>query len=342
MASTFARTMAVVATAWSMVAAAAAQQTPTWLMPDILDAAKAEGSVTLYSSINEGELLPAWKVFEDATGVKVQIVRASDAQLNSRIAIEARSRQKSWDLLITTAASQLPPELLAAYDVPETTSLIAQARAKNRTWYGSSANYNTPAYNTKLVRKEDLPTSYEGFVAKKEWKGRVAIDTGDGQWLAGMFAFYGEEKGRRLIRDIVAALDPVITDGHLALARALGAGEHMVALNNFMNLTLNVQIAGAPTDIFPLEPVSFHMVQVAISASAPHPNAARLAANYAISRQMQQMAAKSGRIPVRGDVETTPPHALDRLAGRTLVPTAFGPEEDRKWKRTFDELFRPR
>jgi iron(III) transport system substrate-binding protein len=322
--------------------ASAQDAAPPWIMPDILAAARAEGAVTIYSSINEGELLPLWKQFEDATGIKVQIVRASDAQLNSRIAIEGRARQRSWDTLITTAVSQLPPDLLAPYEIPEAANLIPQARAKDGRWYGSSANYNAPAYNTNLVRKEDLPTSYEGFIAKKEWRGRVAIDTGDGQWLAGMFAHYGEEKGRKLVRDIVAALEPVIHDGHLALARSLGAGEYMVALNNYINLTYNVRLGGAPVDVFALEPVSFHMVQTGVSAFAAHPNAARLAANFAVSRQAQQFSALSGRIPVRGDVTTTPPDALQRLAGRTLVATAFGPDDDRKWKRTFDEIFRPR
>ena len=42
------------------------------------------------------------------------------------------------------------------------------------------------------------------------------------------------------------------------LARALGAGEYLVALNNFINLTFNVQMGGAPTDIFVLDPVSAH------------------------------------------------------------------------------------
>ena len=312
------------------------------MMPDILAAAKAEGALTLYSSINEGELLPTWKVFEDATGIKVQIVRASDAQLNARLAIEGRARQRSWDILITTAVSQMPPDLLAQYDIPEAANLIPQARAADRRWYGSSANYNAPAYNTRLVQKSELPTSYEGFIEKTQWRGRIAIDTGDGQWLAGMFAHYGEAKGRKLIKDIVAALDPVVHAGHLALARSLGAGEYMLALNNYINLTYNVQLGGAPTDIFALEPVSFHMVQVGVSANAAHPNAARLAANYAVSQQMQQLSANSGRIPVRGDVKTTPADALQRIAGKTLVLTAFGPEDDRKWKRTFDELFRPR
>jgi iron(III) transport system substrate-binding protein len=313
-----------------------------WMMPDKLAAAKAEGSVVIYSSVNEGEALPVWKIFEDATGVKVQFVRGSDVAINSRIAIEGRAGQKSWDITVTTAVSQNPPQLLAQYDLPEAKNLIPAARAPDQRWYGHSINYNTPSYNTKLVLKSELPTSFEDFASRKQWRGRVAIDGTDTQWLAGLFQFYGEEKARKLVKDLVAGLDPVIADGHLALARAVGAGEYALTLNNFVNLTYSVQMNGGPTDVFALEPVSAHVAQVGVSANAPHPNAAVLAANFAVSREAQEHSAKYGRMPVRADVTPNPPDGLTRIAGRTVVPTLFGPEDDRKWKKVFDELLRGR
>ena len=41
---------------------------PSWIMPDILAAARAEGELTIYASMNEEEALPYWRVFETATG----------------------------------------------------------------------------------------------------------------------------------------------------------------------------------------------------------------------------------------------------------------------------------
>jgi hypothetical protein len=54
-------------------------QAPSWIIPDVAAAARAEGSLTVYSSMNEQEGLPLWKMFEDATGVKVHYVRSSDS-----------------------------------------------------------------------------------------------------------------------------------------------------------------------------------------------------------------------------------------------------------------------
>jgi spermidine/putrescine-binding protein len=76
-------------------------QAPSWIIPDVAAAARAEGSLTVYSSMNEQEGLPLWKMFEDATGVKVNYVRSSDSIILSRIAIENRARQRSWDVAVT-------------------------------------------------------------------------------------------------------------------------------------------------------------------------------------------------------------------------------------------------
>ena len=80
----------IAALACAAVAAPALAQNaqPTWIIPELLAAAKSEGELTVYSSTNEQEGLPLWKLFEDATGIKVNYQRAADAALMGRIAIE--------------------------------------------------------------------------------------------------------------------------------------------------------------------------------------------------------------------------------------------------------------
>ena len=56
----------------------ATAQTAPWAVPELLQAAKAEGTLTVYSSMNEQEGLPLWKKFEEATGIKTEYVRAND------------------------------------------------------------------------------------------------------------------------------------------------------------------------------------------------------------------------------------------------------------------------
>jgi iron(III) transport system substrate-binding protein len=216
---------------------------------------------------------------------------------------------------------------------------MPQARDPNRRWYGVYANYNAPAYNTKFVQKADLPKSYEDFAAHKEWRGKVAIDGTDNEWLAALFAAYGEERGRVLVKNIVAALDPIIADGHLALARSVGSGEYGVALNNFLPLTLNVKMSGAPTDYWLLNPVTLIFGAVGVNVLAPHPKAARLAANFVLSAEGQAFMTHKGRLPTRPDVATNPPELAGELAQMKIAPIVLDAAGQRKWQKTFNELF---
>jgi iron(III) transport system substrate-binding protein len=315
---------------------------PSWIIPDLLKDAKAEGTLTIYSSMNEQEGLPLWKLFEETTGIKTEYVRASDTALLARIAIERRAGQKSWDVMVTTAVNRLPQDYLLAIDPPQAKDIIPQARDPNRKWYGVYSNYNTPAYNTKLVKAADLPKSYEEFATHKEWAGKVAIDGTDIQWLSAIFAHYGDEKARKIIGDIVTNLNPVLVDGHLALARSVGAGEYWLALNNYISLTSNAMLAGGDTDYWALDPVALFFGQVGVNTQAPHPKAAQLAANFVLSKEGQSMLPRAGRLPVRPDVTPNPPDAISKLGSKKVILTQFVGDDEKKWQKTFQELFKRR
>ena len=316
---------------------------PSWLVdPALLEAARKEGALTVYSSTNEQEGLPLWKLFEDATGIKVSYVRGSDSQLMGRMVIEHRGGQKSWDLVQTASVQQVPKDMVAAYEPPEANNLIAEARAADKRWYAVYANYNTPAYNTKFVKPEELPKTYEEFLLRPQWAGKMAIDINDESWLATIYQHFGEAKGAKLIDDIVAMHKPVVTNGHLALARAVGAGEYWIALNNYLNLTVNVKLAGGATDFWVLDPVSLYFGNAGIAANAPHPNAARLAANFMISREAQTFLAKFGRLPTRDDVATNPPGVLDQVKKAKVIGTVLDQAEGKRWARIFEDQFKRR
>jgi len=314
----------------------------SWMVPELLAGAKPEGELIVYGSMNEEEALPFWQLFQDASGIKVNYVRSSDANILARIAIEYRARQRSWDLVATTPVYRLPDEVLLQFEPPEAKNLIPQARAPNRRWYGVYGNYNSPAYNTNFVKKADLPKTYEEFLDHKEWAGRVAIDATDSEWLSGIFTYYGEERGRKLIQDIVAKLKPVVVDGHLVVARSVGSGEYWVALNNYTGLTINVLLSGAPTDFWALDPVGLAFGSIGVNSQAPHPKAAQLAANFMLSREAEQFLTKKGRLPTRMDVETNPPGVIDTLQQKKVIVTISSAEQQKKMQTTFNELFRGR
>jgi iron(III) transport system substrate-binding protein len=325
----------------ALAAQASAQEAHAWLDPKLLEAAKAEGGeMTIYSDTNEGEGLPLWKLFTDATSIKVNYVRGADAPLMARMVLEFRANQKSWDVAQLGTIDKIPLQLLLEFDPPEAKNISPDARDSGKRWYGLYANYNSPGYNTQHVKESELPKTYEDFAQHKEWAGHVAIDATDSEWLFAMYQYFGEDKATKIVKDIVAAISPVITDGHLAMARSVGSGEYWVALNNYVNLTMNVKLAGGPIDYFALDPVALTFGAVGVSVKAPHPNTALLAANFLLSKECQTFLAKFGRIPTRADVESNPPGIVAAINKKKVITVLLSPEDEHKWQQRFNDLFK--
>lgn len=311
-----------------------------WLDPALLAAAQKDGTAIVYASVNEEEELPQLQAFESATGLKVDYIRGSDTALMARIAVEARAGKQAWDVVEIQAAESIPAEWRLPVSPPEAVHLMPGAKDPDNRWFGGYTVFHAPGYNTTKVSAAELPGSYADFARHPEWAGHVALDFTDRDWLAGLYQFYGEAPGRKLVQDIVATLHPSLYKGHLALARALGSGEYWVTLNNFVNLTINVKLAGAPVDYWVLEPVVVSYGQIAVNAKAPHPDAAKLLLNYLLSAEAELMRTKWGRIPTRLDVPTNPPGILDQFLAKKTVRAALSPADDAKWQKTFNELFK--
>ena len=316
---------------------------PSWLEPDLLARAKAEGGkLTVYSSVNEQEALPIWADFEAPTGIKVEYIRGSDTALVGRIALEARAQQRSWDILVTTAVGRLPQDFLLPFEPAQAKGYPRQAFGPGNRWYGVYSNICAPSYNTRHVDPASLPKSFEEFASRSQWAGKVAIDVHDEQWLVGLYRHFGEAHARKLLGDIAQNLKPTLVDGHLALARQVGLGEYWVTVSNYINLTNNVSMRGGPTDYWVLDPVVVIYGAVGISARSARPGTALLAANFLMSREGQQKLTHAGRIPVRTDVTPNPPDVWKRLAGHKLIPVNLNAEEEKQASREFNLIFRGR
>lgn len=312
----------------------------SWLDKGLLEKAKKEGGgLVVYGSMNEEEALPFWKIFDEITGLKTVYVRASDVKLMARITVESRAGKQAWDLIQTTAVHKLPDEWLAQFDPPLGKEIPDIAKAKDRRWYGVYANYNSPSFNTNLVKKDDLPKTYEEFLKKTDWKSRIAIDVTDNEWLYAMAQHLGEDKAVKLLKDIEKQLDVKTVSGHGNLARATGAGEYAVSLNNYVNLAVRVGIRGNPIDWWVMDPVAVFYGQVGMNAKAPNQSAALLGANFLISKEGQEQLAKSGRIPTRTDVTPNPPDVLKRINTAKIIPVVLSDKDEAKYKKMMDSIF---
>jgi ABC-type Fe3+ transport system substrate-binding protein len=103
-----------------------------------------------------------------------------------------------------------------------------------------------------------------------------------------------------------------------------------------------VRLSGAPTDFWALDPVALFFGSVGVSAQAPHPKAAQLAANFILSREAEQFLTQRGRMPTRTDVPVNPPGVAEMLKERKIIATIFAGEEQKKWQGLFKDIFKAR
>jgi ABC-type Fe3+ transport system substrate-binding protein len=103
---------------------------------------------------------------------------------------------------------------------------------------------------------------------------------------------------------------------------------------------LNVKLQGDPVDWWILEPVITSMGEIGVNAKAPHPNAAKLLANFLISGEAQQMRTQWGRIPSRADVESNPPGILKAFEDKRQIQPHLADIDDAKWQKQFNQTFK--
>src|SRR5262249_15091423 len=63
---------------------------------------------------------------------------------------------------------------------------------------------------------------------------------------------------------------------------------------------------------------------------------------FMLSRECQQFLAKFGRLPTRKDVQSNPPGMVEMLTQKKVITVLMAPDEERKWQRQFDQLFKGR
>ena len=193
----------------------------------LLQGARQEGALTIYTSLTVEDITELAAAFEKKYGIKVKFWRASSEKIVQRIITETRAGRFDFDL-VETNGPELETlhreQLLQKATSPHNADLIPQAILPHREWVGTRLNMFVQIYNTKLVKKEDFPKSYQDLLDPK-WKGRLGIEAEDLDWFGTVVKDLGEEKGLKLFRDIVSTNGISVRKGHTLLAGLVASGE---------------------------------------------------------------------------------------------------------------------
>jgi iron(III) transport system substrate-binding protein len=262
--------------------------------PALIEAAKKEGKVVLYSAMDlpVGEKLG--KAFEAAyPGIEIQIERSGSERLFQRVAQEFSSNIHACDVINSSDAAHFIPWKKSGWLMPFVSEDVAQyfpeqfrdpdgMFATSRVWLSSIA------YNTNLVKPENAPKGFADLLDPK-WAGKLVkghpaysgtIMTATYQLVRELGWDYLEKLSKQRVMQVQSSTDP---------PKKLSLGERAVMADGNEYGIVLLKEAGQPVEpVYPSEGTPTVSGPTGIFASAPHPNAAKLFQAWLHTRQTQQ------------------------------------------------------
>ena len=247
--------------------------------------AKREGSLSLYASMAEKDLIRLVSEFERRYGIKVKVWRSGKNNVLRRTVTEARAGRFEVDVVHNPSPEMelLHRErLLQEVRSPYARELIPEAVAPHREWAGPRVYIFVQAYNTNRVTPEELPKTFRDLLDPR-WKGRIAIEAKEQEWFFTLVREMGGEEGLKFFRDLVARNGLTVRNGNALLNNLVVAGEVPLALTLYSYLPEQSRKSGAPVGWIALAPTVAYTDGIGVMKRAPHPNAAVLFYDFVLS-----------------------------------------------------------
>jgi iron(III) transport system substrate-binding protein len=270
------------------------------ITPALIEAARKEGKVTWYTSVELGLAEKVAKAFEAKyPGVSMKVERSGAERNFQRIGQEAASKIYNCDVVNSSDAAHLiiwkRQGFLAAY-LPEDVAQHFPAHHKDAD--GMFASWRVTVcpmgYNTKLVKPEEAPRSYADLLDPR-WVGKIVkahpgysgtIMTATQQLSRDLGWGWFEKLARQKIMQVQSAVDP---------PKKMAAGERAVMADGTEYGLFILRDKKEPVEIiYGSEGTPLITGPSGIMLRAPNPNAARLFYAWSMSAEAQQMNVDIG------------------------------------------------
>ena len=301
----------------------------------LAEGAKKEGVVSIYTSMPLDDMAALTSAFEAKYGVKAKVWRSGSEKILQRGLLEAKANRFEVDVFETNSPETevlSREKVLIAGNSPYLNELIPQAIPSHKEWIATRLNIFTCAYNTKLVKKEELPKTYQDLLDPK-WKGKLSVEADDSDWLAETVMKMGEEKGLALFREIARKNAVSVRKGHTLLSNLVASGEVPLALTVYNYKIEQMKNSGAPIDWFALDPTIARPNANGVARNAPHPHAALLFQDFELT-EGQVILGKRDFIPT----STKVPSTLNKMPLIFANPKTTL-DDGQKWNKIYDDIF---
>jgi len=330
-------------TALAVLGLAAAAAAQTGFTPDPVDlaAAKKEGNVTWYTSTPVATAQKIATMFQEQTGVRVELFRSGGSAVLRRFLQEIDARRVVADVLTVSDPAAASAMIKRDLFVPFRPKNFDKVRdeVKDPKGHHVAQRLNVVGMVARTDKNLALPKNWTDLTDPRYTGQLVMADpsyTAIQLMIVGTLSRkYGWEFYQKL-----RANDVMIVQGHQQVSETLTRGERLLAAEGADQYAWVDRKAGHKVQtIFPADGTFAISSPTAVIKGSPHPNAARAFAEFMIGDAVQKLFPGEGIYAARADIE--PPPGNPPLGHIKLIGVDYDQieKDSAALKKKFNEIF---
>jgi iron(III) transport system substrate-binding protein len=295
-------------------------------------------TLTVYSGREEEIVEPLFELFEQQTGITVEVRYGDSAELAATLGEEGDSSPADVFFAQDPGSlgaveeegllAQLPEDVLSTVD--------ERFRDPDGTWVGTSGRARVVAYNTEALSEGELPGSVLDF-ADPKWKGKIGFPPTNASFQAFVTALRlteGDAAAREWLEDIEAN-EPKLYESNVPTVEAVASGEIEVGfVNHYYLYIVKEEQPDAPVANHYLEEgdpgALVSVAGAAVLESAEHADEAQQFVDFLLSEEGQRFYAEESEEAEYPLIEGVDPREglppLDELGGPDIELGDLGRE----------------
>ena len=259
-----------------------------------LDSAKKEGKLRMFSTMDPGQADVLFRPFKERYPfIALEYSRASHEDRAVRTIIAFKNKRFVTDIITGLGGTFfMYKEINALEDmrnIPNLKNNPPDTVDPEGLWVGMHMRYWCMAYNTRYLKKEDMPKRWDDLLTNPKFRsGNLALGNRPQLWALALWKANGEKWAKDFLAKLFAEVQPQLRrEGMNAMIELMAAGEFHATLPSAEYRTYQKQLDGAPVNYHCPEPVPVAVSEMGILKGAPNINSARLFINWFLSKEGQ-------------------------------------------------------
>lgn len=262
--------------------------------------------VVIYTSCDQVFAEPILKEFEDSTGIKVEAVYDVEANKSTGLANRILSEKDRpqcdvfWSSELAQTLSLKSKDVLESYEVKSASDLPVEYVDSDNMWTGFAGRARVILVNTKLLSKEEYPTSIYDFLSDEWPADKVGIAHPifgtSNTHAAALYAYLGADKGKDFYQQLKDR-GVMVVDGNSVVKDMVVSGQLMFGLTDTDDAMEAVKKGASVEIVFPDQDNMGTLVvpnTVALVKGGPNSDNGKKLVEYLASKEVEKKLVESG------------------------------------------------